>query len=105
MINAVALMVAGVVLIVLGVLGRRGRLPRRWRIRARPMSLVVDTRAAGPLVAVGGGIGLLGGGLFALTPESDWDWILVGGPGMLALFAAGVIRGAYASHKADHGTT
>jgi hypothetical protein len=91
MVNALLLIVPGAVLLTLGVLGWRGTLPSWASIRMHPGSLRVDNRAAGPLFAAGGAIGLLGG-LLSLTNDT---FFIIGSTGMLALFGTGLIRGLY----------
>ena len=97
MLNTLALIVGGAVLVVLGILGWLGRLGPPWQLRIRPIGLV-DNHAAGPPAAIGGAVGLLGG-LFSLMPNGP-DWILIGGLGMLALLVIAIVRGLYATHKA-----
>jgi hypothetical protein len=110
---ALLLMIVGVVLAVVGWLGRTERLPRNRFAGVRtPATLRGDeefrvaNKVAGLPIMVGGGVGVLGGGAALLLPDTGGALLsaILGTAGLLAItLAAGVLGHRVAQAMPDRG--
>lgn len=104
---ATVLFVAGVAVIIVGILGWAGRLPRNRLVGVRtPATLrsdrafVAGNRAAGPATVLAGMAGAAFGVVAALSPAPDrTGWILIGALTMAALAVVGAVWGSRTANR------
>jgi uncharacterized membrane protein len=108
-IPAIVMIVAGGLVVAVGVLGRLGRLPRNRLAGVRTSATLrsdrafeVGNRAAGPATMLGGGAAMVSGLIGLFLPGRDAaGCVLVGAVVMVALAVAGAVRGNRAAARAD----